>query len=162
MNRQITNDTVRLIDEDGNMMGIMPTDQAIEHAKNRGLDLVEISPNAAPPVCKALDFGKYRYEAQKKAKLAKKNQKVTQVKEVKVRLNIDTHDYEVKLRNAHRFLENKDKVKVSMRFRGREITQMDLAKELMQRFIDDTAELSRVELAPKMEGRQMVLILAPQ
>lgn len=133
----------------------------MDKADDAGLDLVEISPNAEPPVCKVMDYGKFKYEQQKKANEARKKQKVVDVKEVKLRPTIEKHDYDVKLRNARKFLEKGDKVKVSLRFRGREMAHQDLAREVVERFRDDLADLSKVELAPKMEGRQMLMVLAP-
>ena len=126
-----------------------------------GLDLVEISPNARPPVAKILDYGKHKYQAQKKAAEARKKQKTVDVKEVKLRPNIDTHDYDVKMRNARRFLDDEDKVKVTMRFRGREMAHQDLGLDLLHRVRDELSDVSKVEFEPKSEGRQMIMILAP-
>lgn len=131
-------------------------------AEDIGLDLVEISPNASPPVCKIMDFGKYKYEQQKKAAEARKNQHVIEVKEVKFRPNIDTHDYDVKMRNVSRFLEEGDKVKVTLRFRGREMAHMELGRELLNRVATDIDTLGKVESMPKVEGRQMIMIVAPR
>lgn len=131
-------------------------------ADEAGLDLVEISPNADPPVCKILDYGKLKYEQQKKANEARKKQKTIDVKEIKMRPNIDTHDYDVKMRNAVKFLGEGDKVKVTMRFRGREMAHQDLGMNLLVKVRDDLDELGKVELHPKMEGRQMIMILAPR
>ena len=139
----------------------MPLEQALALAEEAGLDLVEVAPNAEPPVCKILDYGKFKYQAQKRAAEARKKQKTTEVKEVKMRPTIDTHDYEVKLRNVRRFLANGDKVKVTVRFRGRELAHTNLGRELMNRVREDVGEEAKVELLPKMEGRQMVMILAP-
>ena len=133
----------------------------IAAAEEAGLDLVEVSPNAKPPVCKVLDYGKYKYEQQKKAAEARKKQKTVDVKEIKVRPNIEDHDYNVKIKAARKFLNNEDKVKVTLRFRGREMAHKDLAAKLLDRIRDDLADLSKVEFAPKMEGRQMIMILAP-
>jgi translation initiation factor IF-3 len=130
-------------------------------AEEVGLDLVEISPNAKPPVCKIMDFGKFKYEQQKKAAEAKKKQKVIEVKEVKFRPNIDQHDYDVKMRNVTRFLEDGDKVKVTLRFRGREMAHQDLGREVLQRIAADAQELGKVESMPKMEGRQMIMVIGP-
>ncbi len=130
-------------------------------AQEVGLDLVEISPNASPPVCKIMDFGKFKYEQQKKAVEAKKKQKIIEIKEVKFRPNIDTHDYDVKMRNVTRFLEDGDKVKVTLRFRGREMAHQELGREVLNRIADDTAELGKVESMPKMEGRQMIMVIGP-
>ena len=126
-----------------------------------GLDLVEISPNAEPPVCKIMDFGKYKYETQKKEAEARKKQKIIEIKEIKFRPGTDTHDYEVKMRNVVKFLENGDKVKITLRFRGREMAQMELGRELLQRISGDLAEIGKVESMPKLEGRQMVMMIAP-
>jgi translation initiation factor IF-3 len=131
-------------------------------ASEAGLDLVEISPNAKPPVCKIMDYGRYKYQAQKKAAEARKKQKVVDVKEVKMRPNIDTHDYEVKLRNANRFLDAGDKVKFTLRFRGREMAHQNLGMELLRKVKAELAERTKVELEPKLEGRQMIMILAPK
>lgn len=152
---------IRLIDENGEMIGIVSVSEGIRRAEEAGLDLVEVSPNAEPPVCKILDFGKYKYEMQKKANEARKKQKVVEVKELKMRPAIGDHDYEVKLKAAKRFLEEGDKVKATLRFRGREMAHIELALKVLHRFKDDLAELSKVEQPPKMEGRQAVMILVP-
>ena len=131
-------------------------------AEEAGLDLVEISPNATPPVCKIMDFGKYKYELQKREAEARKNQKIIEIKEVKFRPNTDTHDYEVKMRNVVRFLEGGDKVKVTLRFRGREMAHQNIGAELLNRVADDIAEIGKVENMPKMEGRQMIMMIAPR
>lgn len=130
-------------------------------AEEVGLDLVEISPNARPPVCKIMDLGKFKYESQKKAAEARKKQKVIEVKEVKFRPNIDTHDYDVKMRNVNRFLEAGDKVKVTLRFRGREMAHQELGRELLKRVAADIQEIAKVESMPKMEGRQMIMVVSP-
>jgi translation initiation factor IF-3 len=152
---------IRLIDENGEMVGVVTVTEGLRRAEEAGLDLVEVSPNADPPVCKILDFGKYKYELQKKANEARKKQKVVDVKEIKIRPTIGDHDYEVKLKAAKRFLEEGDKVKATLRFRGREMAHQDLALAIMHRFKDDLAEMSKVEQAPKMEGRQAIMILVP-
>lgn len=152
---------VRVINEVGDMLGVMAPAEAIKLAEAAGLDLVEVSPNAAPPVCKILDFGKYRYELQKKAKEAKKKQKVIEIKEIKLRPGIDTNDYNIKLRNVLRFLEEGDKVKITLRFRGREMSHMEIGMEVINRMKADTAAHARIESEPKTEGRQMVMVLAP-
>ncbi len=139
----------------------MPIEEALEVAADAGLDLVEVAPNSKPPVVKVLDFGKYKYQAQKKAAEARKKQKTVDVKEIKMRPNIDTHDYDVKMRNARRFLDDEDKVKVTMRFRGREMAHQELGLDLLHKVRDELAEISKVEFEPKMEGRQMIMILAP-
>jgi translation initiation factor IF-3 len=140
----------------------MYTRQAIEQAQEKGLNLVEVSPNADPPVCKFLDVGKYRYEAQKKANLARKTQKTQDIKEVKMRPNIDTHDYEVKMRSVAKFIEHGDKVKITLRFRGREMAHQHLGMDLLKRVQDDVAEIAKVEAFPRLEGRQMLMVLAPK
>ena len=144
------------------MIGIMNVEDAMRRAENEGLDLVEIAPNSTPPVCKILDYGKYKYEAQKKLNAARKNQKVIEVKEVKLRPNIDEHDYQVKLRKMGRFLEAGDKVKVTMRFRGREMAHQELGMNVLNRVRGDVGEEAKVEAEPKMEGRQMIMVLAPR
>lgn len=162
MNDEITADSVRVVDgESGDMLGVMKTSDAIAKAAEKGLDLVEVSPGASPPVCKILDYGKYRYEAQKKAKEAKKNQKIVQTKEIKLRMNTDTHDLDVKMRNARKFIEHGDKVKVSLRFRGREVTHNDIAREHMLEAAEGLSDIAKMEVEPKMEGRQMIMILVP-
>ncbi len=141
-------------------MGVMSVGDGVALAEEAGLDLVEVSPNAEPPVCKVLDFGKYKYEQQKKAAEARKRQKTVDVKEIKVRPNIENHDYNVKIKAARKFLNNEDKVKVTLRFRGREMAHKDLAAKLLDRIRNDLADLSKIELYPKMEGRQMIMVLA--
>ncbi len=158
----ILSDKVRVIDESGENIGVMYTREAIEQAAELGLNLVEVSPNADPPVCKFLDVGKFRYEAQKKANAARKTQKTQDIKEVKMRPNIDTHDYDVKMRNVHRFIEDGDKVKVTLRFRGREMSHQQLGMDLLRRVQDDVAEIAKVEAYPRLEGRQMLMVLAPK
>ena len=151
-----------MIDENGENLGVMYTAEAIEQAAEVGMNLVEVSPNADPPVCKFLDVGKYRYEAQKKANAARKTQKTQQIKEIKMRPNIDDHDYDVKMRNVNRFIEDGDKVKVTLRFRGRELSHQQLGMNLLRRVQDDVAEIAKVEAYPRMEGRQMLMVLAPK
>ncbi|WP_128893294.1 translation initiation factor IF-3 [Erythrobacter sp. HKB08] len=153
---------VRVIDHEGENLGVMFTREAIEQAQDVGLNLVEVSPNADPPVCKFLDVGKYRYEAQKKANAARKTQKTQDIKEVKMRPNIDTHDYDVKMRNVNKFIENGDKVKVTLRFRGREMAHQQLGMDLLNRVRDDVEEIAKVESFPRLEGRQMLMVLAPK
>lgn len=155
-------DKVRVIDDEGENLGVMYTRQAIEQANEVGLNLVEVSPNADPPVCKFLDVGKFRYEAQKKANAARKTQKTQDVKEIKMRPNIDDHDYDVKMRNVARFIEDGDKVKITLRFRGREMAHQNLGMDLLKRVQDDTAETAKVEAFPRLEGRQMLMVLAPK
>ena len=155
-------DKVRVIDENGENLGVMYTREAIEQAKEVGLNLVEVSPGADPPVCKFLDVGKYRYEAQKKANQARKTQKTQHIKEIKMRPNIDDHDYDVKMRNVVKFLEEGDKVKMTLRFRGREMAHQELGMNLLNRVRDDTAEIAKIEAYPRLEGRQMLMVLAPK
>jgi translation initiation factor IF-3 len=139
----------------------MQTSDALELAEQQGLDLVEISPNGKPPICKILDLGKYKYLAQKKAADARKKQKTVEVKEIKMRPNIDTHDYETKMKAVNKFIDGGDKVKVTLRFRGREMAHQELGMELLNRVKDDMAEITKVEALPKLEGRQMIMVLAP-
>ncbi len=153
---------VRLIDHDGNNRGIVELEEALAVANEVGLDLVEISPNADPPVCKVLDYGKYKYEAQKKAAESRKHQKTQDVKEIKMRPGIDIHDYEVKMRSVNRFLETGDKVKVTMRFRGREMAHQELGMAILERVCKQTEDLAKVETMPLLEGRQMTMVLAPK
>ena len=153
---------VRVIDENGENLGVLLTEEAIEQAADAGLDLVEVSPNADPPVAKFLDVGKFKYEAQKKANLARKTQKTQDVKEIKMRPNIDDHDYDVKMKKVHSFIEDGDKVKVTLRFRGRELSHGELGMALLQRVQEDVKETAKVEAHPKMEGRQMLMVLAPK
>ncbi len=143
-------------------MGIVDTDSALAMAEEEGLDLVEVSPNADPPVCKILDYGKLKYQEQKKASEARKKQKTVDVKEIKMRPNIDTHDYIVKMRSVVKFLETGDKVKVTMRFRGREMAHQSLGMDVLDRVRQDTDDIAKVEAMPKMEGRQMIMVIAPR
>ncbi|MBB4860198.1 translation initiation factor IF-3 [Novosphingobium chloroacetimidivorans] len=161
-NNLIQSDKVRVIDENGENLGVMYTREAIAQAAEVGLDLVEVSPNADPPVCKFLDVGKFRYEAQKKANLARKSQKTQEIKEIKMRPNIDDHDYDVKMRNVARFIDDGDKVKVTLRFRGRELSHQQLGMDLLRRVQADVAEVAKVEAYPRMEGRQMLMVLSPK
>ncbi len=161
-NQLIVSDKVRVIDENGENIGVMYTKEAIEQAAEVGLDLVEVSPNADPPVCKFLDVGKFRYEAQKKANIARKTQKTQEIKEIKMRPNIDDHDYDVKMRNVKRFIEDGDKVKITLRFRGRELSHQQLGMNLLRRVQEDTAEVAKIEAYPRMEGRQMLMVLSPK
>jgi translation initiation factor IF-3 len=154
--------TVRLIDQDGENVGTVPTAEALTMAEEVGLDLVEISPGADPPVCKILDYGKHKYEAQKKRNEARKKQKIIEVKEIKMRPSIDAHDYDVKMRSIQRFLGEGDKVKVTLRFRGREMAHQDRAMQMMERVRGDIEEIAKVEQFPKMEGRQMIMVVAPK
>ncbi len=161
-NNLIQSDKVRVIDENGENLGVLYTREAIEQAAAVGMDLVEVSPNADPPVCKFLDVGKFRYEAQKKANLARKSQKTQEIKEIKMRPNIDDHDYDVKMRNVARFIDDGDKVKVTLRFRGRELSHQQLGMDLLRRVQADVAEVAKVEAYPRMEGRQMLMVLSPK
>ncbi|UWQ15903.1 translation initiation factor IF-3 [Aliiroseovarius sp. M344] len=161
INERITAAEIRLIGAEGENVGVVTPAQAMVMAQEAGLDLVEISPNAAPPVCKIMDFGKFKYEQQKRESEARKKQKTIEVKEVKFRPNTDTHDYDVKMRNVFKFLENGDKVKVTLRFRGREMAHQNLGRELLERVAEDTKDVGKVENMPKMEGRQMVMMIGP-
>ncbi|WP_331272532.1 translation initiation factor IF-3 [Roseovarius gahaiensis] len=146
---------------DGENVGVVTPERAMSMAEEAGLDLVEISPNATPPVCKIMDYGKFKYEQQKREAEARKKQKIIEVKEVKFRPNTDTHDYDVKMRNVLKFLENGDKVKVTLRFRGREMAHQSLGRELLNRVAEDIKEVGKVENMPKMEGRQMIMVIGP-
>ena len=161
-NREIRVPRVQLIDAEGQNLGNVPIDQAMRLAEEAGLDLVEISPNAEPPVCKILDLGKLKYATQKKAAEARKKQKIVEVKEIKMRPNIDTHDYEVKMKAMNRFFEDGDKVKVTLKFRGREMAHQELGLKLLLQVKEDTLGIAKVEAEPKLEGRQMMMVLAPK
>ena len=162
INEEIRIPSVHLIDKDGANLGNIPIAEALAKAQEAGLDLVEISPNAAPPICKLLDYGKYKYQEQKKAAEARKKQKVVEVKEIKYRPMIDAHDYEVKMRSMKRFFEEGDKVKITLRFRGREMAHQELGTRLLERVKTDVAKLAKVEMDARLEGRQMVMVLAPR
>src|SRR5580704_8958761 len=162
INEEIRVREVQLIDKDGANKGVTEINAAIAMAQEAGLDLVEISPNTTPPVCKILDFGKYKFQAQKKAAEARKKQKVVEIKEIKLRPMIDDHDYDVKMRSMQRFFEEGDKVKITLRFRGREMAHQELGVKLLERVKTDTASFSKVESEPRFEGRQMVMLLAPR
>ena len=162
MNRAIRAPQVRCIDPDGEQLGVLDTREAISKAEDFGLDLVEVQPNVDPPVCKILDYGKYKYEAQKRANEARKKQKIIEVKEIKLRPNIDEHDYQVKMRNVVKFLSGGDKVKVTLRFRGREMAHQELGANVLTRVREETEEIAKIEAMPKMEGRQMIMVLAPK
>jgi translation initiation factor IF-3 len=153
---------VRCIDPEGGQLGVLDTKDAILKAEEFGLDLVEVQPNVDPPVCKILDYGKYKYEAQKRANEARKKQKIIEVKEIKLRPNIDEHDYQVKMRNVVKFLSGGDKVKVTLRFRGREMAHQELGANVLTRVRQETEEIAKIEAMPKMEGRQMIMVLAPR
>jgi translation initiation factor IF-3 len=161
INDQIDVPEVRLIADSGEMLGVVSLREAIARADDAGLDLVEVSPTAQPPVCKILDYGKFKYEAQKKANAARKKQRVIEVKEIKMRPSIDDNDYNIKMRKIFSFLEEGDKVKVTMRFRGRELAHQDIAMRVLTRVRDEVGELAKIEQFPRMEGRQMVMVMAP-
>jgi translation initiation factor IF-3 len=162
VNEDIDSPKVRVVDPEGAMLGVHATDDALAIAQDFGLDLVEVSPNADPPVCKILDYGKFKYEAQKKANEARKKQKTFDVKEIKMRPGIDQHDYDVKMRAVMRFLEDGDKVKMTIRFRGREMAHQDLGMKVLDRVREDTGEIAKVEQFPKTEGRLMTMVIAPR
>ena len=161
INERIRALEVQVISSDGKNLGTLAIKEAVEMAKQEGLDLIEISPNTNPPVCKITDIGKYRYNLQKKANKAKKKQKIVNLKEIKLRPVTEIHDYNFKLKNAQKFLEKGDKVKFTVRFKGREMQHTHLGKELMQRIISDTASLGKIEVDPKLEGRQIIMIIQP-
>jgi len=152
---------VQVIGSEGNNLGVMQLKQAIQIAKDEGLDLIEISPNANPPVCKIMDMGKYKYDLQKKANQAKKKQKVVSLKEIKLRPGTEIHDYNFKIKNAKKFISKGDKVKFTVKFKGREMQHVELGKDLMKRIIEDTKDIGKVETHPKFEGRQMIMIIQP-
>ncbi len=152
---------MRVIDDDGTQLGILSKDDAIRSAQERGLDLVEVAPNADPPVCRIMDFGKYKYQQQKKQQEARKRQTIVQIKEIKVRPKTDEHDYQTKLKHIRRFLEDGDRVKVTVFFRGREIVHKDRGLTILQRVVTDTEEMAKVEQEPRSEGRTMNMMLVP-
>lgn len=162
MNGEIRAREVRLVGTDGQQLGIMPLREALRIAQEQGLDLVEVAPQARPPVCRIMDFGKYKYEQSKREREARKKQRIINIKEVKLRPGIEEHDFQVKARNALRFLEDGDKVKVTVMFRGREISHPELGEKLCWRLADQVSEIASVERPPKLEGRNMVMILAPK
>ncbi len=162
INEEIRAREVHLIDKDGSNKGNVSVAEALAFAQAAGMDLVEIAPNSEPPVCKILDYGKYKYQAQKKAAEASKKQRTVEIKEIKMRPNIDIHDYEVKMRSIVRFFEEGDKVKVTLRFRGREMAHMELGTKLLERVKQDTTTIAKVESEPRLEGRQMVMVLSPR
>jgi translation initiation factor IF-3 len=162
LNEEIRSNQVQLIDQTGANIGVVDTQIALAKAVEVGLDLVEIAPNSEPPVCKLIDYGKYKYQAQKKAAEARKKQKVVEVKEIKLRPMIDDHDYEVKMRSMQRFFEEGDKVKVTLRFRGREMAHQELGTQLLNRVKDDNSKYAKIEQEPRFEGRQVVMVLAPR
>ncbi|WP_066601684.1 translation initiation factor IF-3 [Celeribacter halophilus] len=161
VNERIRAPEIRLIGAEGENVGVVTPARAMDMAAESGLDLVEISPNANPPVCKIMDYGKFKYEQQKRESEARKKQKTIEIKEVKFRPGTDVHDYQVKMRNVVKFLENGDKVKVTLRFRGREMAHQDLGRQLLERVAEDTKELGKIENMPKMEGRQMIMMIGP-
>jgi len=161
VNENIKGTEIRLIGADGENVGVVSPARGMVLAEEAGLDLVEISPNAVPPVVKIMDFGKFKYEQQKRESEARKKQKIIEIKEVKFRPNTDTNDYDVKMRNVFRFLNNGDKVKISLRFRGREMAHQNLGRELLERVAEDTKDVGKVENMPKMEGRQMIMMIGP-
>ena len=152
---------VQVINSEGKNLGVLPLNKAVSIANEEGLDLIEISPNANPPVCKIMDMGKYKYDLQKKANLAKKNQKVILLKEIKLRPVTEIHDYNFKIKNAKKFISKGDKVKFTIKFKGREMQHLDIGKNLMNRIIDDTKDIAKVETQPKFEGKQMTMIIQP-
>tara|TARA_Y100001935_G_scaffold101627_1_gene84412 strand:+ start:72 stop:617 length:546 start_codon:yes stop_codon:yes gene_type:complete len=160
-NNRISSPEVQVIANDGKNLGIMNTNEAISKAKNDGLDLIEIAPNAKPPVCKIMDMGKYKYDAQKKANLAKKKQKIIALKEIKMRPVTETHDYEFKVKNAKKFIAKGDKVKFTIRFKGRELQHSHLGNELMTKIKEDMKDIGKVELQPKFDGKQMIMVIQP-
>ena len=162
MNEQISISPVRLVDADGEMAGVVELEEARERADQAGLDLVEVSPNADPPVCKILDYGKFKYDAQKRANEARKKQKTFDVKEIKMRPNIDQHDYDVKMRSVVKFLGEGDKVKVTLRFRGREMAHQERGMDVLMRVRDELEPIGKVEQFPRLEGRQMTMVMAPR
>ncbi|MBR5284201.1 MAG: translation initiation factor IF-3 [Clostridia bacterium] len=162
INEEINDKEVRLIDADGSQLGVVTVQRALEVAAERNLDLVKIAPKAEPPVCRVMDYGKFRFEQAKKEKEARKNQKVVEIKEVRLSAKIDTHDFETKVKAAQKFLSNGDKVKASIRFRGRELAHTNIGLDVMKRFGEACAEFGTVEKAPKLEGRQMLMFLAPE
>ena len=162
INEEIREKEIRVIDADGSQLGIMPTRQALQIAAEKGLDLVDIAPQATPNVCRIMDYGKYRYEQAKREKEARKNQKTVDIKEVRMSMNIDTHDFETKVNKAVKFLKGGDKVKVSVRFRGREMAHTELGKELLDRFKDSVAEAGVIDKPAKMEGRSMAMFISPK
>ena len=162
VNEEIRGNELRIVGNDGSQLGIMSASEALKIAEQQGYDLVMIAPQAQPPVCKIMDFGKYRFEQQKREKEAHKNQKVVEVKEIRLSLNIDTHDFETKLNHARKFLADGNKLKVSIRFRGREMAHTDMGEDVMNRFADAIADVAQTDKAPKMEGRSMQMFMSPK
>lgn len=161
-NRSITAPEVRLIDQNGENIGVVKRDDALRRAQDAGLDLIEISPNVSPPVCKISDYGKYKYEMQKKQSEARKKQKIIELKEVKLRPVIEEHDYQVKLKSMHKFIAEGNKVKVTLRFRGREMSHIEIGMKVLDRIVKDMDDVAKVDLKPKKEGRQVMLVLSPK
>ena len=162
VNKSISAKSVRVITDNGEMLGVLQIEEALKMASDQGLDLVEVSPKANPPVCKIIDYGKYKYESQKRKNEARKKQKTIDVKEIKLRPNIDSHDFDVKIKSVKKFIENGDKVKITLRFRGREMVHQELGSNVLDRVKDETDAFSKIEALPKLEGRQMVMVLAPK
>ena len=162
INEEILEKEVRVVDADGSQLGIIKTSDALSRAVSKNLDLVKIAPNAQPPVCRIMDYGKYKFEQQKREKEARKNQKTIEVKEVRMSLNIDVHDFNTKVKNANKFLKSGDKVKASVRFRGREMAHTSLGNDLLEKFLNACAEFGVADKPPKMEGRSMAVILSPK
>ena len=162
INERIRVSQVRVIDENGQMVGVMSTREAVEKAREKGFDLVEVSPGGVPPVCRVMDYGKYKYEQSKKAKKAKRRQHVVHVKEIKMRPGIDTHDYQFKMNHARRFLEGHDRVKFILIFRGREVTHLDIGMSLLQKVAQDLSEIATVEAPPRKEGMSVIMVLSPK
>ncbi len=161
-NQRIRANEVQVIGSDGQNLGVIPTRQAVTLAKNEGLDLIEIAPNTNPPVCKIMDIGKYKYDQQKKASQQKKKQKVSSIKEIKLRPVTESHDYNFKIKNAKKFILKGNKVKITVKFKGREMQHVNLGRDLMNRIIEDTKEVAKVETQPKFEGKQMIMVIQPQ
>ncbi len=162
VNTQISASSIRLVDQNGNMVGVVAVAEGLKMAEAAGLDLVEISPNAAPPVCKVLDYGKYRYEIQKKAHEARKKQKVIQIKEIKLRPTIDKHDLDIKIRNVLGFLDEGDKVRITLRFRGREMDHQELGVQVLERVQEALKEAAKIEAPPRIEGKQISMMVGPK
>ena len=161
VNKRIRANEVQLITHEGDNIGVVPIGEALDRAREVGLDLIEVAPNVKPPVCKIIDYGKYKYEIQKKASQAKKKQKVVSLKEIKLRPGTEIHDYTFKIKNAKKFITKGDKVKFTVKFKGREMQHVELGKDLMKRIIEDTKDIGKVETHPKFEGRQMIMIIQP-
>ncbi|MBY0291867.1 MAG: translation initiation factor IF-3 [Alphaproteobacteria bacterium] len=161
VNEKITSSKVRLVDENGEMVGVLFQKEALEKAYKAGLDLVEVSPNADPPVCKILDYGKYKFEEQKRRAEIRKKQKIIEIKEIQLRPGIDKHDFEVKMRSARKFIEEGDKLKVTLRFRGRELSHQELGMDVLNRVKDFLQDIAKVEQYPKLEGKRVIMVMGP-